>query len=60
MLMKGIFDHYVLWRPSDSEHPSPLRHADVLNGWSPIQIHTFFIAAQHSQFGLEMKQTANL
>ena len=37
MLMKGIFDPYVLW-PIDHQHmgtPLPLRHADVLNnGWS--------------------------
>ena len=34
--MKEIFDPYILW-PFDRwhmGHPSPLRHADVLNGWS--------------------------
>ena len=38
MLMKGIFDPYVLW-PFEHWHmrtSSPLRHADVLNGWSLI------------------------
>ena len=41
MLMKGIFDPYVLWpyklrTIGRWEHPFPLRHADVLNGWSHI------------------------
>ena len=38
MLMKGIFDPYVLL-PFDHPHmgtPLPLRHADVLKGWSQI------------------------
>ena len=37
ILMKGIFDPYVLWpfgqRPMGTPLP-PIRHADFLNGWS--------------------------
>ena len=36
MLIKGIFDPYVLWPLTIGTwgHPSPLRHSGVLIGWS--------------------------
>jgi hypothetical protein len=49
MLMKGIFDPHVL-RPLDHLHmgtPLPLRHADVLNGWSLRNVIDYTVPVVH-------------